>query len=877
MSLRTETYQPAQSEPEIYRHWMESGAFQARPDMNRNAYAIVIPPPNVTGVLHMGHMLNNTIQDILVRRARMLGKNAVWVPGTDHASIATEAKVVAMLREQGISKSEIGREKFLEHAWAWKEKYGDIILNQLKRLGASCDWSRTRFTMEPALTRSVETVFVELYRQGLIYRGKRMVNWDPAGLTALSDEEVIYQETAGNLYHVRYDLSDGSGSLVIATTRPETILADTAVAVHPDDERFKHFIGKTVLVPLVNRPIPVIADEYVDREFGTGCLKITPAHDPNDYMLGEKHGLEIIDMFQPNGIVADTVPSYQGMDRFEVREKISADLQTAGRLVKKEPINHQVGYSERTRVPIEPRLSEQWFVNMRAFMDKHPEVLESVMSGEIAFHPAKFKNTYRHWLENIKDWCISRQLWWGQRIPAWYGPDGKVFVAISREEAWNEASAHYPGQDASILEQDSDVVDTWFSSWLWPITVFDGLLEPDNKEFKYFYPTSDLVTGPDIIFFWVARMIMAGYAFTGKAPFKNVYFTGIVRDKMGRKMSKQFGNSPDALGLIDQYGADGVRVGLLLSAPAGNDLLFDEALCAQGRNFANKIFNASKLISGWKVEEGEPTPAARAAMDWYAEREAQVLREIHEHFEKYRISDALNTVYKLAWDDFCSWYLEMVKPPQGHAISSVTLQKTKEHFSALLRMLHPFMPFITEMLWEDLKIGDNTIMWTAWPESQTVQSEKTETFELVKEIIANIRQIRQKNGISNRDPLDLIVNHSKQSWDAYWNPVIEKLAGIQHISTADTIPGNCVTFLVKQWEFGLPLGNAVNPEEEIRKLQDELNYLEGFLASVQKKLSNERFVNNAPTQVVENEKRKQADAETKIQRLQERLQQMQAL
>lgn len=867
MSLRTATYQPAGLESDIYETWLASDCFRATPDQ-RPAYSIVIPPPNVTGVLHMGHMLNNTLQDILVRRARMLGKNAVWVPGTDHASIATEAKVVALLKEQGIDKSSLTREAFLTHAWAWKEKYGGIILQQLQKLGASCDWQRTRFTMEPDLTEAVLDVFIRLHQDGFIYRGKRMVNWDPAGLTALSDEEVIYQEAQGHLYYVSYALTDGSGHLTIATTRPETILADTALCVHPDDPRFTHVIGKTVKVPLTSREIPVIADPYVDPEFGTGCLKVTPAHDPNDYMLGEKHQLAFIDMFEANGTVAPTVDRYVGMDRFAVRTQIAIDLEKEGVLVKKEPIVHQVGFSERTRVPIEPRVSLQWFVNMKAFMEKHPEVLTSVMDGTIAFHPPKFKNTYRHWMENIKDWCISRQLWWGQRIPAWYGPDGKVFVAKTREEAWSQAANHYPGKDAQSLHQDEDVLDTWFSSWLWPISVFDGFKNPNNPDIQYYYPTADLVTGPDILFFWVARMIMAGYAFTGKAPFKNVYFTGIVRDKQGRKMSKQLGNSPDALALIDQYGADGVRVGLLMSAAAGNDLLFDESLCGQGRNFANKIFNAAKLISGWEPADIPADEASKMALQWYAEQSNQALLDIEEHFEKFRISDALTTTYKWAWDDFCAWYLEWVKPAHGAPMSREIWEATRQHFSRLLRALHPFMPFITEMLWEDLQLSEagGPLVHASWPETQPRTHTFTEPFEWMKEAIAGVRQFRQKQGISPKEKLTLYIQTEQQPWPKAWNPVLEKLAGIETPVETTQMEAQWSTFLVKQWQMGLP-STAFNPEEEKIKIQEELTYLEGFLKSVQQKLSNTRFVEGAPEQVVANERKKEADALAKIQNL----------
>jgi valyl-tRNA synthetase len=865
-------YNPAEAENKWYPEWKASGIFHATPD-SREAYTIVIPPPNVTGVLHMGHMLNNTIQDVLVRRARMLGKNACWVPGTDHASIATESKVVALLREEGLSKHALGRDAFLERAWEWKERYGGIILNQLERLGASCDWERTRFTMEPDLSKSVEKVFIDLYNKGYIYRGLRMVNWDPAGKTALSDEEVLFKETQGNLYYVKYAIKGTDTFLKVATTRPETILADTAICVHPEDERFAALIGKSAIVPLCGREVPVIADEYVDPTFGTGALKVTPAHDPNDYQLGEKHGLECLDMFEEDGTLNSIGGEFAGMDRFKARKAIAAALEAAGLLEKIEPITHQVGYSERSQAVVEPRLSLQWFVNMKKFMEDHPQVLESVMSDEISFHPPKFKNNYAYWLTNIKDWCISRQLWWGHRIPAWYGPDGKIWVAESIEAAWELAAANYVGMDISVLKQDEDVLDTWFSSWLWPFTVFDGLTKPGNPDYHYFYPTSDLVTGPDILFFWVARMVMAGYAFTGKAPFKNVYFTGIVRDKQGRKMSKSLGNSPDALELIDTYGADGVRVGLLLSSAAGNDLLFDESLCLQGRNFANKVWNARRLLAGWETDStAEITDAQRIALNWYESRLNHTLSGLEELFSRFKISDALHVIYKLWWDDFCSTFLELVKPENGNRVSQEVYTRSLEFFDAGLRMLHPFMPFLTESLWQSLSQRDTgTFICTAsWPAAGKTDSLLEAQFPLMLEIISAIRAHRQQEGLSPKETIPLYLGKNSAEWPKQFTCVLKRLANIEGPLVCDEIPAGTKSFLVKQWEFALP-ATEVNSQEALEDALKELSYHEGFLKSVVAKLSNERFVANAKAEIVENEQKKKADAESKIQALNERI------
>lgn len=860
-------YDPADVEGKWYAYWEEHGLFKSTPD-GRQPYTIVIPPPNVTGILHMGHMLNNTIQDILVRRARMEGKNACWVPGTDHASIATEAKVVGKLAAEGIKKNDLTREEFLKHAWAWKEEHGGIILKQLRKLGASCDWDRTGFTMDEIRSESVLKVFTDLYNKGLIYRGVRMVNWDPKALTALSDEEVIYKDEHSKLYYLRYFIEGEDKYIIVATTRPETILGDSAVCVNPNDERYSFLKGKRVIVPSVNRAVPIIMDEYVDIEFGTGCLKVTPAHDVNDYMLGEKYNLPTIDIFNNDGTISEAGGMYIGMDRFDVRKQIAKDLEAAGLLEKIEEYDNKVGYSERTNVVIEPKLSMQWFLKMS---DLAKPALDAVMNDDIKFYPAKFKNTYRHWMENIKDWCISRQLWWGHRIPAYYLPQGGFVVAPTAEEALQLAREKSGNADlqASDLRQDEDCLDTWFSSWLWPISLFDGINRPDNEEIDYYYPTSDLVTGPDIIFFWVARMIMAGYEYRGKAPFNNVYFTGIVRDKIGRKMSKSLGNSPDALELIKTYGADGVRMGLMLAAPAGNDILYDDALCEQGRNFNNKIWNAFRLVKGWEVDETIAQPeASAAATQWFEAELNRTLEEVKDLFGKYRLSEALMAVYKLFWDEFSSWYLETIKPAYQKPIDKKTYDATLGYFDALLRMLHPFMPFITEELWQHLaerKEGES-IMTARMPEPKAYDSALIERFETAKQIIAGIRTIRLQKNIPNKEPLSLqIIGSHNNSLDC----VIVKLTNLSEIETVTEKDATAASFLVGTTEYAVPLGNNIDVEAELKKLNDELKYMQGFLKTVLGKLSNERFVQNAPAAVVEMERKKQADAESKIKSLEE--------
>ena len=860
-------YNPAEVEGKWYQYWLDNGFFKSKPD-GREPYTIVIPPPNVTGVLHMGHMLNNTIQDILIRRARMLGKNACWVPGTDHASIATEAKVVNRLAQQGIKKTDLTRDEFLKHAWEWKEEHGGIILKQLRKLGASCDWDRTAFTMDEKRSESVLKVFVDLFEKGLIYRGVRMVNWDPKALTALSDEEVIYKEEHSKLFYLRYKIEGEDGYAVVATTRPETIMGDTAMCINPNDPKNQHLKGKKVIVPLVNRVIPVIEDDYVDIEFGTGCLKVTPAHDVNDYMLGEKYKLPSIDIFNDNGTLSEAAGLYIGMDRFDVREQIEKDLAAAGLLEKVEAYENKVGYSERTNVPIEPKLSMQWFLKMEHLAQI---ALEPVMKDDIKFYPPKFKNTYRHWMENIKDWCISRQLWWGHRIPAYYLPEGGYVVAETAEQALELAKEKTGNASLTMadLRQDDDCLDTWFSSWLWPISLFDGINNPDNEEINYYYPTSDLVTGPDIIFFWVARMIMAGYEYRKDMPFKNVYFTGIVRDKLGRKMSKSLGNSPDPLLLIEQYGADGVRMGLMMAAPAGNDIPFDEALCEQGRNFNNKIWNAFRLIKGWTVDDTIAQPEASAtAVKWFKMQLDKTIAEVNDSFDKYRLSEAMMAVYKLFWDEFSSWYLEMIKPGYQLPIDKATYDATLGFFDALLRLLHPFMPFITEELWQALeprKEGES-LMVALMPEVAPVDSAYLESFEIVKEIVSGVRTIRLQKNIPNKDTLELQVlgDHS----DAF-NPVISKMCNLTDIIRTDDKAAGAVSFLVRTTEYAVPLGNMINVEEELAKLAEELKYQQGFLASVAKKLSNESFVSKAPAKVIEMERKKQADAESKIKSIEE--------
>jgi valyl-tRNA synthetase len=879
-------YNPADVEGKWYQYWLDHKLFSSKPD-GREPYTVVIPPPNVTGVLHMGHMLNNTIQDILVRRARMMGKNACWVPGTDHASIATEAKVVNRLAQQGIKKTDLTREEFLKHAWAWTEEHGGIILKQLRKLGASCDWDRTAFTMDETRSKSVIKVFVDLYNKGLIYRGVRMVNWDPKALTALSDEEVIYKEEHSKLYYLRYyvaddDMSGETGAeseivhrdaqgrryAVVATTRPETIMGDTAMCINPADPKNQWLKGKKVIVPLVGRVIPVIEDSYVDIEFGTGCLKVTPAHDVNDYMLGEKYNLPSIDIFNDNGTLSEAAGLYVGMDRFDVRAQIEKDLEAAGLLEKVEAYTNKVGFSERTNVAIEPKLSMQWFLKMQHFADM---ALPPVMNDELKFYPAKYKNTYRNWLENIKDWCISRQLWWGHRIPAYYLPKGGFVVAETPEQAL-ELAKEKTG-DASLkmedLRQEDDCLDTWFSSWLWPISLFDGINNPGNEEIKYYYPTADLVTGPDIIFFWVARMIMAGYEYMGDMPFRNVYFTGIVRDKIGRKMSKSLGNSPDPLELIEQFGADGVRMGMMLAAPAGNDILFDEALCEQGRNFNNKIWNAFRLVKGWQVADIEQPEYAKLATEWFDSMLAKTAEEVNDLFGKYRLSEALMAVYKLFWDEFSSWYLEMVKPAYGQPIDKVTYEKTLAFFETLLKLLHPFMPFITEELWQhiyDRQPGESIMTQTLvkdMPYNETLIAQ----FEAVKEVISGIRTIRLQKNIAQKEALALEVTGENPV--AGFGSVIAKLCNLSEIKQVETKSEGAAAFMVGTTEYAVPLGNLINVEEELKKLEADLKYQEGFLQSVMKKLSNEKFVSKAPANVIEMERKKQADAETKIAALKE--------
>ena len=863
-------YNPADVEGKWYQYWLDHKLFSSKPD-GREPYTIVIPPPNVTGVLHMGHMLNYTIQDILVRRARMEGKNACWVPGTDHASIATEAKVVNKLAAQGIKKTDLTRDEFLKHAWEWTDEHGGIILKQLRKLGASCDWDRTAFTMDEKRSESVLKVFVDLYNKGLIYRGVRMVNWDPKALTALSDEEVIYKEEHGKLYYLRYKVEgDAEGRYaVVATTRPETIMGDTAMCINPNDPKNEWLKGKKVIVPLVNRVIPVIEDDYVDIEFGTGCLKVTPAHDVNDYMLGEKYNLPSIDIFNDNGTLSEAAGLYIGMDRFDVRKQIEKDLDAAGLLDKVEAYTNKVGYSERTNVVIEPKLSMQWFLKMQHFADM---ALPPVMNDELKFYPAKYKNTYRYWMENIKDWCISRQLWWGHRIPAYFLPEGGYVVAATEEEALKLAKEKTgnPALTMEDLRQDEDCLDTWFSSWLWPISLFDGINNPGNEEIDYYYPTSDLVTGPDIIFFWVARMIMAGYEYEGKMPFKNVYFTGIVRDKLGRKMSKSLGNSPDPLELIEKFGADGVRMGMMLAAPAGNDILFDDALCEQGRNFCNKIWNAYRLVSGWTIDDNQPIPeAAKLAISWFESKQNEVTAEVADLFSKYRLSEALMAVYKLFWDEFSSWFLEIIKPAYGQGIHSTVRNAAICYFDNLLRLLHPFMPFITEELWQQMyeREEGESIMVCPLSMNAHVDSEMIQQFEVVKEVISNVRSIRLQKNIAQKETLELQVV-GENPVDAF-NLVIMKMCNLSAIDVVDTKTEGAASFMVGTTEYAVPLGNMIDVEAEIARMEAELKHKEGFLQGVMKKLSNEKFVNNAPAAVLELERKKQADAESIINSLKE--------
>ena len=880
-------YNPADVEGRWYQYWLDHKLFSSKPD-GREPYTVVIPPPNVTGVLHMGHMLNNTIQDILVRRARMEGKNACWVPGTDHASIATEAKVVNKLAAQGVKKADLTREEFLKHAWDWTHEHGGIILKQLRKLGASCDWDRTAFTMDEKRSESVIKVFVDLYNKGLIYRGVRMVNWDPKALTALSDEEVIYKEEHSKLYYLKYYVADddmtgetgaegevvhrdaqGRRYAVVATTRPETIMGDTAMCINPADPKNQWLKGKKVIVPLVGRVIPVIQDDYVDVEFGTGCLKVTPAHDVNDYMLGEKYNLPSIDIFNDNGTLSEAAGLYVGMDRFDVREQIEKDLAEAGLLEKVEAYTNKVGFSERTNVAIEPKLSMQWFLKMQHFADM---ALPPVMNDELKFYPAKYKNTYINWLENIKDWCISRQLWWGHRIPAYFLPEGGFVVAETPEKALELAKQKTGNNSLTVadLRQDGDCLDTWFSSWLWPISLFDGINNPGNEEINYYYPTSDLVTAPDIIFFWVARMIMAGYEYMGDMPFKNVYFTGIVRDKLGRKMSKSLGNSPDPLDLIEKYGADGVRMGMMLSAPAGNDILFDDALCEQGRNFNNKIWNAFRLIKGWQVSDEVAVPeAAELAMRWFDAKQNAVAAEVADLFGKYRLSEALMAVYKLFWDEFSSWYLEMIKPAYGQPISSKVYAETIRFFDNLLHLLHPFMPFITEELWQHLaerKEGES-LMVSPMTKPEAADEELIKQFEVVKGIISNVRSIRLQKNIAQKEPLELqVVGESPVS---AFHAVMVKMCNLSAIQSVEAKADGAASFMVGTTEYAVPLGNLIDVEAEIARMEAELKHKEGFLQGVLKKLGNEKFVSNAPAAVIELERKKQADAESIIKSLKE--------
>ena len=866
-------YDPSAVEDKWYKYWMEQKFFHSEPD-EREPYTIVIPPPNVTGVLHMGHMLNNTIQDIMIRRARMQGKNACWVPGTDHASIATEAKVVDKLLKQGIRKDSLTRDEFLEHAWEWTHKHGGLILEQLKKLGASCDWDRTCFTMDEIRSDSVIKVFIDLYQKGLIYRGVRMVNWDPSAKTAVSDEEVNYKEEKSKLYYVRY-LIEGTTDqyITVATTRPETILGDTAVCVNPNDDRFRHFVGKKVFVPLINRLVPVIQDDYVDMEFGTGCLKITPAHDENDYEIGMRHHLEVIDTFNDDGTLSEKAQILVGVDRFEARKQIIPMLEKAGNLVKIEDYNNKVGYSERTDVPIEPKLSAQWFLKMS---DLAKPALDSVELDEVRFYPAKFKNLYRHWMENIKDWCISRQLWWGHRIPVYYLADGSFVVAENEESALQLAKEKTGNNQLTLenLRQEEDVLDTWASSWLWPISVFDGVSHPDNKDINYYYPTNILVTGHDIIFFWVARMIMAGYQLRDTYPFKDVYFTGMVRDKQGRKMSKQLGNSPDPIGLMEKYGADGVRVGMLLCSPAGGDLLFDESLPEQGRNFSSKIWNSFRLIKGWEVDSSLAQPEhSRLGIEWFSVKLNDVVLTMDDHFSKYRLSDALMTVYTTIRDEFSGWLLEIIKPAYQQPIDSKTYEEVIELFDQVLRLLHPFMPFISEEIWQLLRErqAGESIMIQTWPKSIALDGEITDRFEMLKEAITGIRAIRKEKDIANKEKVSLSIVPGEKGYIPEYNPILLKIGNLSDLKVVNEEISGAMSFRVKTSAFYIPLGEIVNIEEEIAKIEEELKYTVGFLETVMKKMGNERFINSAPAQVVELERKKKEDAEEKIKMLKERL------
>jgi valyl-tRNA synthetase len=871
------TYNPGDAERKWYQYWMEKKFFRSVVDKTKTPYTIVIPPPNVTGVLHMGHMLNNTIQDVLIRRARMMGFNACWVPGTDHASIATEAKVVKLLADKGIKKTDLSREDFLKHAWEWKDKYGGIILEQLKKLGASCDWDRTRFTMEEGLSEAVIDVFIDLYNKQQIYRGVRMVNWDPQGLTAVSDEEVIYKEGMAKLVYVKYKIKDADGFITIATTRPETIMGDTAVCVNPNDERYTHLKGKKIIIPVVNREVPLIFDEYVDVTFGTGALKVTPAHDINDFNLGQKHKLQTIDALTPEGKISEAAGAYAGMDRFACRKQIIKDLQEQGRVEKIEEIKNKVGYSERTDAVIEPRLSMQWFLKM----DKVSKpALENVLNENIKLIPEKFVNTYRHWMENVHDWCISRQLWWGQRIPAWYDASGNTVVCKTREEAITKLSSLNSKLSENEVRQDEDVLDTWFSSWLWPITVFDPKaiqkgFKNANEDLKYYYPTNDLVTAPEILFFWVARMIIAGYEYCGEKPFTNVYLTGIVRDKLGRKMSKSLGNSPDPLELIEKYGADGVRVGMLLCSPAGNDLMFDESYCEQGRNFANKVWNAFRLIKGFEVGNVQQSAAAKSAVTWFEHKLSEQLELINDHYSKYRMSDALMATYKLVWDDFCAWYLETIKPEfvdgKAQPIDKATYEATINYLESLLKIMHPWMPFITEEIWHLIneRSEKDCIIVAEWPKVRAIDSKALTEFEVCKELVAAIRNLRAQKQMSPKEKLELIQRSEAQK--GYFDELVIKLANLSSYSYSKEKREGAFSFMIKSTEFAVPLSQNINKEEEKTRLAKELEYNKGFLKSVQAKLANERFVQNAKAEILENERKKLADAEAKIKSIEAQL------
>ena len=860
------TYQPNQVENKWYDHWLKKEYFSSFPD-EREAFTIVIPPPNVTGVLHMGHMLNNTLQDVLIRKARMQGFNACWVPGTDHASIATEAKVVQKLADEGIDKKDLSRDEFLNHAWQWKEKHGGIILEQLKKLGASCDWNRTKFTMDDDMNESVIDVFIDLYNKGLIYRGVRMVNWDPSAQTALSDEEVIHKEVDSKLFHISYEIENSEEKIIIATTRPETILGDTAICVNPNDKRYQHLKNKRAIVPLVNRNIPIIFDEYVDMEFGTGALKITPAHDINDYEIGDKHNLETIDILNDDGTLSEDAILYVGKDRFQVRKEIADDLKKNNHLVKIEEYKNKVGFSERTDAVIEPKLSMQWFLKME---ELSKPALKHVMNDDIKFHPPKFKNTYRHWMENIKDWCLSRQLWWGQRIPAFYYDGNKFVIAKTKEDALELARKIKSDVKLEDLRQDEDVLDTWFSSWLWPISVFDGINNPNNEEINYYYPTNDLVTAPEILFFWVARMIMSGYEYKNTLPFKNVYLTGIVRDKIGRKMSKSLGNSPDPIKLMEKYGADGVRVGMLLCSPAGNDLPFDEGLCEQGRNFSNKIWNAFRLIKGWDIQDINQEQASSDAINWFENKLNQTIEDINNSYDKYRISEALMTTYKLIWDDFCSIYLEIIKPDYQKPIDTKTYNQTINFLENILKLLHPFMPFLTEEIWHSIKDRNDDIIVASWPELNSYNKELISSFEKTMEVVSGVRNIRKEKNIAKKELLELnVIEHEKNEYNL--NSIILKLGNLSQLNYIEKKIDQAFSFMVKSNEYFIPLTDSFDKDAELEKLNKDLDYTKGFLKIVESKLSNKKFVENAPQNLVENEQNKLKDAKEKIRILTEKI------